>query len=475
MRIIDIVSLCVRHMWKRKLRTFLTTLGVIIGTAALILTVSLGLANEARFARMFEEWDMDLTIIEVWNQGGWVMQPDGNWIQDTAFELNDAAISAFENIPGVMLASPRMRAQIFIRSGAYMMDVWNVNGVRPDALSILGYEVRDGRLLEEGDEWGAVFGRLAELNFERIGAWDWMDRANRMNRIWMGETVDEIEEFVDVLNSPMNFSYDWQFIWGGMEAQDMDEAFRPIRNFPLNVVGVLEETGNSSIDQGIFMDIEALQSLAAMRMASERDQQQDWGIFSPIIQAPRETYDEAIVRVHTIENITDVVEEIRAMGFGAWFPAEHLAMRQEQQQGTLAMLIAIAAVSIFVAAISIANTMIMAVYERTREIGVMKVIGGAISDIRRMFLLEAALIGLLGGVFGVLLSLGGSYFMNTTEIEALQNMGFGASMEGDVTSLITPWLVGAALIFSSVIGLIFGYFPARRATKLSAMVAIRTD
>jgi ABC-type antimicrobial peptide transport system permease subunit len=106
----------------------------------------------------------------------------------------------------------------------------------------------------------------------------------------------------------------------------------------------------------------------------------------------------------------------------------------------------------------------------------MKVIGAALRDIRKLFLLEAALIGFFGGLFGLGLSYGLSHFLNTTEFE-LNLMGM-MSFIGDpdsVVSLITPWLAGLALIFSSVIGLISGYFPARRAMRLSALSAIRTE
>jgi ABC-type antimicrobial peptide transport system permease subunit len=118
--------------------------------------------------------------------------------------------------------------------------------------------------------------------------------------------------------------------------------------------------------------------------------------------------------------------------------------------------------------------MIMAIYERTREIGVMKVIGAAIRDIKRLFLLESALIGFFGGLFGVGFSLLASYLLNNADITLFNEMQYIGG-EGGGISLVTPWLCGAALGFASVIGLVSGYFPARRAMKLSALSAIRTE
>ena len=126
---------------------------------------------------------------------------------------------------------------------------------------------------------------------------------------------------------------------------------------------------------------------------------------------------------------------------------------------------AIGAISLFVAAIGIANTMVMSIYERTREIGVMKVIGATIPDIRRLFLTEAAFIGLLGGMVGVILSYASSKIINMVSM----NMG------RETISLIPIWLGLLGIVFATFVGVAAGFFPAVRATKLSALAAIKTE
>ena len=121
----------------------------------------------------------------------------------------------------------------------------------------------------------------------------------------------------------------------------------------------------------------------------------------------------------------------------------------------------IAAVSLFVAAIGIANTMMMSIYERTKEIGVLKVLGCALGDIRTMFLMEAGFIGLMGGVLG----LGLSY-----SVSAAINKFLGASLSGmtggsGAISRIPLWLSGSAVGFAVLIGMQAGLFPALRAMK----------
>ena len=120
--------------------------------------------------------------------------------------------------------------------------------------------------------------------------------------------------------------------------------------------------------------------------------------------------------------------------------------------------------------------MIMSIYERTREIGVMKVLGCFIGNIRAIFLMEAGMIGLLGGVIGTVISYAISFVMNTFLGGAIsQVMGFGMSGEGGEISIIPLWLVLLALGFSTVIGLISGYYPANRAVKISALEAIKNE
>ena len=484
----DVFGLCVRSLIKRKLRTFLTLLGVIIGTASIVLMMSLGMATEAQFATLMEGMDADMTIIQVRSAQWGRPAPGGGWeMPDNFPELDDFAINSFDQIPGVVVASPIIQGSVSMRSGRYVMDAW-VIGIRPAALALMGYNLEYGRFLEEGDEFAAVFGGLAELNFyvpasDEVRAWN----------LWALD-LDNVEAYVDVINDPILLSYDrrlapspWTPWWGGSDddegGMELDEVFRPITTFDLDVVGVLSRTTDMWSDTQIYMDIYVLQELNWLRQESWREEDQQWGIFSAIRgERARETYDNAFVRVSSIDDTHRVAELINDMGFVAQYPGEWIDMQRRQQEGIRVLLIAIAAISLLVAAINIANTMITSVTERTKEIGVMKVIGAAIKDIRRMFLLEAVMIGILGGIFGVGLSLIGSYVLNNFEIGFLDGLGppdlsgWGMPVMDDaIVSLITPSLLLLALGVAAGVGLIAGYFPARRATKLSALAAIRSE
>ena len=129
----------------------------------------------------------------------------------------------------------------------------------------------------------------------------------------------------------------------------------------------------------------------------------------------------------------------------------------------------IGSVAFIVSAIGIINTMLMSIYERQKEIGVMKVIGASINDIRSMFLIESGFIGFFGGIIGLLISLGVGKIIN--------NLLAGGGMfgtGGDIIA-ISPGLAIVGVGFSSLVGVLAGYIPARRATKLSAIEALRSN
>ncbi len=180
-----------------------------------------------------------------------------------------------------------------------------------------------------------------------------------------------------------------------------------------------------------------------------------------------------MVDVDKMENIDGVLQTIQDLGFQAHNNAEYIQSMQQQSKTTQMALGGIGAVSFFVAAIGIANTMMMSIYERTKEIGVLKVLGCAMGNIRTLFLMEAAFIGFIGGLVGIILSYGISALINQF---AGKLMGDYYYMGADSSiSYIPSWLVLAALGFAVMIGIVSGFIPALRAMKLSPLAAIRNE
>jgi len=129
--------------------------------------------------------------------------------------------------------------------------------------------------------------------------------------------------------------------------------------------------------------------------------------------------------------------------------------------------VGIAAISLLVGGIGIMNVMFTAVLERTREIGVMKAIGARNSDVLSLFLIESGLLGVAGGVIGIVIGAGIS-----KGVEFGANTAFGP---GTITAVFPVWLIVGALLFSFVIGAVSGVLPARRASKLRPVEALRYE
>jgi len=132
----------------------------------------------------------------------------------------------------------------------------------------------------------------------------------------------------------------------------------------------------------------------------------------------------------------------------------------------------IASVALFVASIGIANTMVMAVYERTREVGILKALGASRTDIRRLFMIEAGLIGLAGGVIGLVLGWGAGLVLN-------QGIGWYMKFRDlpirDAFFVMTPTLAVGVTLFAAGIGVLAGLLPAHRAATLDPLIALRHE
>ena len=180
-------------------------------------------------------------------------------------------------------------------------------------------------------------------------------------------------------------------------------------------------------------------------------------------------YSYAQIKVDDIENVDAVASVIREMGYNVETNAEYLDSMKSQFAIVQAVLGGIGAVSLLVAAIGIANTMMMSIYERTKEIGVIKVLGCSLKNIKQMFLLEAAFIGLIGGIAGNILS-----FLMSGVINFLTGHGAAMGIDGNI-SYIPWWLVLLSMGFAMLVGVAAGYFPALRAMNLSPLAAIRNE
>jgi ABC-type antimicrobial peptide transport system permease subunit len=232
------------------------------------------------------------------------------------------------------------------------------------------------------------------------------------------------------------------------------------RNFHFTVVGILDENNRERAWQA-FASLDDIEKMAHfMQRSNDRRSSID----------EERTYDYILLRTEDVGRATELAKELREIGYNASTMAELLEGIEQTTRVIQAVLGGIGSVALLVAALGITNTMVMSIYERTKEIGIIKVIGATNADVSALFLTEAAIIGILGGFFGIVFSYGASLVINRFAGNFI-NIGMAGAQSQ--ISVIPPWLALFAIAFAMAIGILSGVLPAQRAVKLSPIDAIR--
>ncbi|SHI59201.1 ABC transporter permease [Lutispora thermophila] len=443
MNSIDVISMGLRNMWRRKTRTILTVLGVIIGTSSIVIMLSLGIAMNENFKKEVESMG-SLNIIEVSRNYG--MREGGSTKE---VKLDDKAIAKIGAIEGVEAVTPLEFTYWKFGAGKYVGHV-SVIGIDTKVMDKFNFEIEEGRLLDESDTNAVVFGSYIPEMFYNPKSSYYYDSSSSVKLI------------SDKLIMTMNMDY------GERRSRQSSSNTEKLPEYKVKGVGILKQSAGET-DYNAYMNIKYLKKIQeeSNRARSRNSRGWDYG------ESSSDSYNNAMVKVKDINNVKEVQEKIKDMGFNAFSLTDILESMQKTSASIQAILGGIGAVSLLVAALGITNTMIMSIYERTREIGVMKVLGAELGSIRRLFLFEAGLIGFMGGILGIGFSLAVSLILNKAGL-SLGNF-FGYMGEGSKVSVIPLWLMLASVAFATLIGLVSGYYPARRAMKLSALEAIKTE
>lgn len=449
MRFFDLIRMSLSNLFKRKVRTILTVLGVVIGVASIVVMVSLGLGlNKATMEQL--ETYASLTSVNV-------NQPYRDSEAEQKF-LDDALIEEIMQMPHVVSVDPYLSIDLMARYGTYEGYI-NLQGTTLSAIENMNIKVGEGTLPQaDAGELQLFFGNLALLNF--------YDSKNNYAGYWeTGELPD-----IDLMNDSIFYILDrdayYQSQGGGTD--ENGQPYKKPKKHLIPTVGIAaggpEDYYNYSYST--YCDINELIPVLKKEFKKK-----------PIPGQPTNSkgkpykeiyYSSLTVNVDEMENVKEVTQSISDLGYEAYNDAEWIESQQQQLNMIQAVLGGIGAVSLFVAAIGITNTMMMSIYERTKEIGVMKVLGCDMRNIGVLFLMEAGFIGLLGGIIGMGLS-----FSLSAAINYLVSSSEGMGVES--ISYIPFWLVLLSLAFAILVGMVAGFFPARRAMKLSPLAAIRNE
>lgn len=464
---IDLLRMSSSNLKRRKLRTFLTVLGVVIGTASIVVMISLGLGMQESLYREVEQSGGLTTIKVTGAQAGESMYGySGSEEEESTKYIDDRAIKQFTELEHVSIAAPVYEMPVVMLKGAYEGSGQLV-AMTPEALKARNIPLKEGTLPKTNtSQLELVYGNGIITMFSAKGTGKGYYETGELPDINLAK--DSLFMILDqdaYYNSQGNSLGDAAS--GGDDTQQT--APKRVQKHVVRASGVVEggpEEYNANY-YSIYCDLATLKQILKKEFSGRVIPGQP----STKSGKPYKEfyYSSAQIRVDDIDNVDAVANVIRGMGYSVETNAEYLDSMKSQFAIVQAVLGGIGAVSLLVAAIGIANTMMMSIYERTKEIGVIKVLGCSLKNIKQMFLMEAAFIGLIGGFAGNILS-----FLMSAVINFLTGHGAAMGFDGNI-SYIPLWLVLLSMGFAVLVGVTAGYFPALRAMKLSPLAAIRNE
>jgi putative ABC transport system permease protein len=473
----ETMRIAVSNLWRTKLRTFLTTLGVVIGIGALVSMMSFGTGMQKNITEMFEKNDL-FTSMQVLRQKIDVAEamqagPEGLaglMKPSDALKpaLDDSALEKIRLIGGVALAYPEISFPVKIRFRGQEIKT-QVRGLPADMARYKPYsEIPYGRFFNNDTENSLIVNppllRKLKIVLVEPGKSTRMSAEDTLRGMvslrpdsLLGREVEVISSVVDV-PSLMQNPFAAMSFGGGVPLKERITRLRIA-----GIARIQSDMNGPYRDRGIYVPLKTAQSMPHMGFTSI------WELVGK--DTEEKGYPSLYVRVKKVTALDTVKKQIETMGFGTLAIADQL---QEFKKGFLIFDMALGAVgtiALVVAALGIINTMVMSILERTREIGIMKAIGGSENEIRGIFFIEAGAIGLLGGVFGLALG-----WVVTRVANMIANIYIARQGGPHIDYFyIPPWLILGAVAFSILVSLLAGMYPAARAARVNPVEALRHD
>ena len=456
MKLSDLLRMSLESLFKRKVRTILTIMGVVIGTTSIVVMLSLGLGMKSALLSEMESYG-SLKSIEVSTAGRYYDEASNDKNQEE-LRLDDNLVSTLEGLEHVESVDPILEISVIVKCGIYEGS-FQLRGVSRSFLEGKRDELGQGTVPAEGGEIEFLYGNNIITDF--------MNTKTGRYEYWETEQAPDI----DLMNDSIYVIFDTEKYYSSKNPSPDGPPVTAPKKYIVATSGVF--AGEPGVDwtedsYSIYCDIDALKMILARefrgRVVPGQPTMKNGKPYKELF------YSRVNVNVDTMENVTDVQQIINDMGYRTYANAEWLESDMQMMNIIQAVLGGIGGISLFVAAIGITNTMMMSIYERTKEIGIMKVIGCRIRDIQFLFLVEAGYIGFIGGALGMVLSYGISYLLNK-----VLNVGAMMFAEGVNISVIPSWLALIAVVFAAFIAMLAGFLPSIRAMKLSPLAAIRAE
>ena len=459
MKLPDMLELAVRNLRQSKLRNGLTTIGISVGVASLVAMLSLGvglqqlatkrLAGSGMFDTVFVASKVDAR--------GWDRDEDRkDQHPEKAPPLDEAARAQMQRLPYVTEVEPEIRVMGEILYGG-QTHFGFVTGLPMSARENEAFDIMQGKFFSRSDAEEVILLKDFAKELE----------PNNPNALIGKEVTLSYGEHQPLAadsesSGRMGVAGEQSTPAGSGE----DYGFSVVRKTQaLKVVGIVEEEpygGMRTVSRGrIFLPVDLTEKLNMAQFSDMR---------SPL-RGQGKTFMTLTVRVKDPAKVAQVQDAIKQMGFRT-FSVLDATKSLRRFFTVLDLFLGIfGSLALAVATLAIINTLVMAVLERRREIGVMKAIGASDGDVKALFFTEAGAMGFFGGLLGIALGF---------SIGKAINLGTGIylhnhQLPAEPVWILPAWLIGAAIVFSIVVSLLAGLYPASRAARLDPVQTLKYE
>ena len=470
----DYIRLAVKNLARQKSRTALTIVAITVGSLSLILMASLIIGIRQSLIDQFKNLGAFnlVTILKDPNS------TDNNNLMGTGGDtqegkkITDATLADAKRIPHVVAATPILSG---FGMGTMKLDgsekkSWaNLTAYDPTS-KVFDVPILAGRNITGSDMDKIVVGSRFLEDFKYVGKAEELVGKKVILNSKMGGPGSGIDWGPLPQKPPTNADESW-YKEQGNKGIDIEAE----------IVGVAD---NGTVGDGTnYINLawaRKLNTQVRWEWDKSNDQQKKEGNYSGPTQMTlvksdnfaTEGYTSIVMKIDDTENLSKVSESVSKLGYGA-MTAQSMIDQINKIMSLVGIVLAlIAGISLFVAAIGIINTMIMATYERTREIGVMRACGATRATIRRLFTVEAASLGFWGGVFGLAISI------VLGQVAKFIVHKYGANLGNIPVQNIGSfplWLILAVIAFTTFVGMLSGLYPAYKAAKLNPVDALRYE
>jgi ABC-type antimicrobial peptide transport system permease subunit len=482
MPFLDLLKLAFRNLREAKLRATLTSMGVIVGVAVIVTMVSFGLGLQRNLLSRFKALDLfsemsvygktvSAAMNRASNRRGGDRPPGPRVAENDAPTriLDDAALAEIAKIPGVLYVEPAVFFGVETRVNGKTSSE-TAGGSNVPNLSTRFKEFEAGQMISGPDADEAVVSFNFAQNAGFSSAAEALGKPIEFLVPVKNGTKEENDEQPSFFGLPL----------GGEESSQPKTGVAVAKTF--RIVGVLKEVklnGGPGPSRGFMPTGDINIPIAAARQWSlEHTGEQSKVLMALARESGALGQDEApgylsaVVRVTDPIALADVRTRLKGMGLGSFSIVDQLDQIRTVFLIINSVLGLLGGISLLVASFGIANTMIMSILERTREIGIMKAIGAEDGEIKLIFFFEAAVIGVFGGVVGSLAA---------WAIDAVANrLAYRFILKPQGASFVDffhlpPWLWMGAILFALGVSILAALYPAARAARIDPVRALRHD